>query len=138
MAFRCGIDIVEIDRIKESFESLGQAFRDRIFTEGEITYCEGRRAARFESYAARFAAKEAVAKALGTGIGSRFGWKDIEVLNDGAGSPYVVLSHNAGEFAAASGFREISVSLSHCRQYAVANVVVEKVESLGGGLTDKG
>ncbi len=138
MAIRCGVDIVEIDRIRESFESLGLGFRNRIFTDGEIAYCEGRKAARYESYAARFAAKEAVAKALGTGIGGTIGWKDIEVCNDTSGRPYVVLSTSAGEFAAGASCLDISISLSHCKLYAVANVVIETGKDPGGGLTEKG
>jgi holo-[acyl-carrier protein] synthase len=138
MAIRCGIDIIEVDRIRESFESLGQAFRDRIFTDKEIAYCESRKGARFESYAARFAAKEAVSKAIGTGIGGDLGWKDIEILKDTEGKPYVVLSPAAAKTAWGGALAEISLSLSHCKAYAVASVVIEFSASQGGGLTENG
>lgn len=124
MAIYCGVDIIEIDRVKQSFETIGDNFRDRVFTQAEIAYCESRKAARFESYAARFAAKEAVSKAFGTGIGD-VGWKDIEILNDDKGKPYVVLSERArGIFDKMKGLG-ISLSLSHCKSYAVAFAVLE-------------
>jgi holo-[acyl-carrier protein] synthase len=124
MAIYCGVDIVEIDRIRQSFETIGDNFRDRVFTEAEIAYCEGRKASRFESYAARFAAKEAVSKAFGTGIGG-LGWKDIEILNDDKGKPYVVLSESAKDIFEKMKGLGISLSLSHSRQYAVAYAVLE-------------
>lgn len=124
MAVYCGVDIVEIDRIRQSFETIGASFRDRVFTEKEIAYCEGRKAARFESYAARFAAKEAVSKALGTGIGE-VGWKDIEVLKDDKGKPYIVFSEKAREIFKKMNGLGISVSLSHSSRYAVAYAVIE-------------
>jgi holo-[acyl-carrier protein] synthase len=124
MAIYCGVDIVEIDRIRQSFETVGDNFRDRVFTEAEIVYCEARKAARFESYAARFAAKEAVSKAFGTGIGG-VGWKDIEIRNDDNGKPYVVLSEKAQEVFNKMKGLGISLSLSHCRHYAVAYAVLE-------------
>lgn len=124
MAIFCGVDIVEIDRIRQSFETIGDNFRDRVFTEAEIAYCEARKVARFESYAARFAAKEAVSKAFGTGIGG-VGWRDIEVLNDEKGKPYVVLSDTAKDIFNQMKGLGISLSLSHCKQYAVAYAVIE-------------
>jgi holo-[acyl-carrier protein] synthase len=133
MAIFCGVDIVEIDRIRKSFETNGIDFRDRVFTTVEIGYCENRKAARFESYAARFAAKEAVSKAFGTGIGN-VGWKDIEVLNDGNGKPYVVLSDNARNIFNRMKGLGISLSLSHCKHYAVAYAVIE---TCGGGSSDE-
>ena len=146
MAIRCGVDIIEIDRIRESIESLGQGFRDRIYTEAEIAYCEDRKAARFESYAVRFAAKEAVAKAMGTGFGSKVGWKDIEVRNDGEGRPHVVLSPSAARIAEELFYRDISIRLSHGKTYAVAYVIIETATITttetgidpGGGLAEKG
>lgn len=125
MAIRCGVDMIEIDRIKKSLESLGASFRDRVFTEREITYCEGKKAAKFESYAARFAAKEAVSKALGTGIGEGVAWKDIEVLNEPSGQPILVLHGRAKFFFEKLGTADISLSLSHCKSYAVAYAVIE-------------
>ena len=125
MAVFCGVDIVEIDRIKQSFDSCGESFRDRVFTENEINYCESKKQARFESYAARFAAKEAVSKAFGTGIGKGIKWRDMEILNDPQGKPYVVLADRAREIYEEMNARGISLSLSHCRNYAVAYAVIE-------------
>ncbi len=125
MAIFCGVDIIEIDRIKQSLEGSGDEFRDRIYTSSEIQYCEERKAARYESYAARFSAKEAVSKAFGTGIGKRIGWKDIEIVNDSSGKPYVVLSGNGRQLFEEMKGISISLSLSHSRQYAVAYVVLE-------------
>ena len=125
MAVLSGVDIIEIDRVRNSFETCGDSFRDRVFTTNEIMYCEGRKLVKFESYAARFAAKEAVSKAFGTGIGEGLKWKDIEILNDHLGKPIVVLSGKAEQLYREMGAKCISVSLSHCKAYAVASVVVE-------------
>lgn len=124
MAIYCGVDIVEIERIRKSLEADGSGFRERVFTQAEIGYCENRKGARFESYAARFAAKEAVSKAFGTGIGE-VGWRDIEVLNDDRGRPYVVLSDKARDVFKKMKGLGISLSLSHCKHYAVAYAVIE-------------
>lgn len=125
LAVYCGVDIVEIDRIKQSISSCGEAFIKRVFTEHEIVYCEERKNARFKSYAARFAAKEAVSKAFGTGLGGGIKWRDIEVMNDINGKPYVVLNGEAlGKFNDMGGLG-ISISLSHCDSYAVAYAVLE-------------
>lgn len=125
MAVHCGVDIVEIDRIRQSFDSCGESFRDRVFTENEIKYCESKKLVRFESYAARFAAKEAISKAFGTGIGKGIKWKDMEILNDHQGKPYVILCDKAREIYDEMNARGISLSLSHCRSYAVAYAVIE-------------
>jgi holo-[acyl-carrier protein] synthase len=125
LAIFCGVDIVEIDRIKQSLVNTGTAFRDRVFTLPEIEYCERRKAARFQSYAARFAAKEAVSKAFGTGIGQGIMWRDIEILNDENGKPYVVLSGRAKEKYEELDALGISLSMSHCQLYAVAYAVLE-------------
>lgn len=125
MAIYCGVDIVEIDRIKQSFDNCGDEFKKRVYTDKEIEYCENRKAAKFESYAARFSAKEAVSKAFGTGIGRRVGWKDIEIQNDELGRPYVVLSGNAKILFEEMKGISISLSLSHSKLYAVAYAVLE-------------
>lgn len=121
----CGVDIVEIDRIKASFEKLGDTFRDRIFTRNEVEYCESRKAVKYKSYAARFAAKEAVSKAFGTGMGDRIGFKDIEIRNDEKGKPYVNLLGKARELFDEMNGVEISISMSHSDNYAVAFVVIQ-------------
>jgi holo-[acyl-carrier protein] synthase len=125
LAVLCGVDIVETERMKQSLEKEGHAFRDRVFSDNEIKYCEGRNAVKYQSYAARFAAKEAVSKAFGTGIGEKINWKDIEVQNDKAGKPYIVLSARATEIFNKFNGINISLSLSHCDNYAVAYAVLE-------------
>ncbi len=125
MAVHCGVDIVEVERLQKSFESLGDAFRDRIFTPAEIEYCEDRRQGRYQSYAARFAAKEAVSKAFGTGIGANVSWKEIEIINDASGKPHVNLSGAARTSFEAMGGEAVSISLSHCKSYAVAYALIE-------------
>jgi holo-[acyl-carrier protein] synthase len=124
MAIFCGVDIIEIDRLKKSI-SEQKGFRDRVFTDGEINYCENRNKAKYESYAARFAAKEAVAKALGKGIADGLEWKQIEVLSNELGKPYVVLSRRALELFNEMGGKSMDISLSHCNEYAVAYVVID-------------
>ena len=124
MGILCGVDIIEIERIRKSFETVGQSFRDKVFTEKEIRYCEQRAAVKYRSYAARFAAKEAVSKAFGTGIGGYIGWKDIEILNDTNGKPYVELYGKSKERLAEINAVDISLSLSHSDNYAVAYVVI--------------
>lgn len=125
MGVLCGIDIIEVERIKKSIDKLGQAFTSRIFTSSEIACCEAKKAARYKSYAARFAAKEAVLKALGTGLAHGLCWRDIEILNDSSGKPYVELKGKGLQIYEALGAVDISVSLSHSDNYAIASVVVE-------------
>lgn len=125
MGILCGVDIIEIDRIKRSFEMSGLSFRDRVFTENEILYCEEKKAVKYKSYAARFAAKEAVSKAFGTGIAGGIEWKDIEILNDGFGKPYVLLSGKAKELFIEMNVLEIALSLSHSDNHAVAYAVIQ-------------
>jgi holo-[acyl-carrier protein] synthase len=124
MPIQCGVDIIEIGRIKKSLEEL-EGFRKRVFTDNEIAYCEDRKNARFESYAARFAAKEAVLKALGTGLAEGIQWKHIEVSNDERGKPKVILTNRALEIFREMNAKSIDVSISHCSEYAVAYVVME-------------
>ncbi len=115
-----GTDIVEIDRIKEAIERT-PTFKTRVFTDREIQYVEKKKTP-YHSYAARFAAKEAVSKAVGTGIRG-FSVLDIEILNDDLGKPYVVL-HNKLKQKMEKYF--IQISLSHSREYAVSTVIVYK------------
>lgn len=124
MAVHCGVDIIEIDRVKKSVDEL-ESFRNRVFTEKEIAYCEDRNKAKYESYAARFAAKEAVLKALGTGLSDGVEWKHIEIINDERGKPVVILAHRALEIFREMNGKGIDISLSHCSTYAVAYVVIE-------------
>jgi holo-[acyl-carrier protein] synthase len=119
-----GVDIVETQRIEHSLERFGERFLHRVFTEGEIAYCQ---AMKFPArhYAARFAAKEAVSKAFGTGIGKAMGWRDIDIHRQGSGQPFVVLAGAAKEFAAGRGIANVWVSLSHTEHHAVATAVIE-------------
>lgn len=128
MAIFCGTDIIEIDRIEKSFMSSGDIFRDKLFTEKEIEYCESKKAVKYKSYAARFAAKEAVSKAFGTGISEGICWKEIEIINDSKGCPGVVLKGNAKKVFEAAGGKSLSISLSHCENYAVAYAVMETIK----------
>ena len=113
-----GIDIVEIARIERAIVRHGDRFCRRFYTSQEITFCEGRAT----SLAGRFAVKEAVAKALGTGIGD-FNWTDIEVVCDGRGKPELVLHNRARELSIAHGLTTWSISLSHTDTHAIGLAV---------------
>lgn len=117
-----GIDIVEVARIADAIERHGEPFLARLFTADERSYCESRKPAA-RHYAARFAAKEAVSKALGTGIGANAGWIDIEVVHDSHGAPKIRLDGAARDFAREQGIHEILISLSHAHDYAAANAI---------------
>jgi holo-[acyl-carrier protein] synthase len=120
-----GIDIAEVPRIREVIERHGERFLKRIFTEGEIQYCESK-ANRVERYAARFAAKEAGMKAIGTGWNHGVRWRDIEVARKPGGRPTLVLHGKAAEFAAKLGATNIALSLTHTAEQAFAQVILEK------------
>ena len=118
MTLAVGVDIIEVARIEQSLSRLGTRFLDRIFTTQEQAYCKGRAT----SLAGRFAVKEAVAKALGTGIGE-VGWKEIEILDDQHHAPVLNLHGNAINKANELGLSNWSVSLSHSKRYTIAFVV---------------
>jgi holo-[acyl-carrier protein] synthase len=117
------VDIVEISRIEAAIARQGKPFIDRVFLPEEQAYCDKHRQPS-RSYAARFAAKEAVAKAFGTGIGAHISWLDIEVVRLESGAPTVVLHGAGAETAKTRGVSQILLSLSHSEHYAVANVVL--------------
>jgi holo-[acyl-carrier protein] synthase len=119
-----GIDIAEVPRIAAAIERYGERFLKRVFTGAEIQYCESK-VNRTERYAARFAAKEAGLKAIGTGWKRGGGWHEVEVRREPGGRPTVVFSGKAGEFAARLGVRRALLSLSHTAQYAIAQVILE-------------
>jgi holo-[acyl-carrier protein] synthase len=119
-----GIDIAEVERIREAIERHGERFLKRIFTEGEIQYCESK-ANRVERYAARFAAKEAGMKAIGTGWNHGVRWRDIEVARKPGGRPTLLLHGKAAEFAAKLGATNIALSLTHTAEEAMAQVILE-------------
>src|ERR1700753_134528 len=124
MVIGLGTDLIEIERIEQSVARFGQRFLERVFTPGEIAYCHAKKASA-ESFAARFAAKEAGAKALGTGISRGVTWKEFEVRREASGEPSLYLSGRAAELAEAMGVRRIQLSLTHSREFALAVVVVE-------------
>ena len=116
-----GVDIMEIQRVQKSMDGLGDAFIQKIFTPDEIRYCQSKNNAA-QHFAARFAAKEAVSKALATGWRGEFAWKDVEVMNDELGQPHVTLFGKLKETLARSS---VFVSLSHSESHVVAMVVIE-------------
>lgn len=118
----CGTDIIEIERIKESIEKAGKQFINRIYTENEIKYCESKKSLKYQHYAGRFSAKEAIFKAISKSLDDKFSmeWKNMEILNDENGRPSVKFINFE-----VKGLKEIDISISHCKQYAVATVVVE-------------
>lgn len=118
-----GVDIVEVARIASMLETHGQRFVERVFTEAEQAYAESGKRRRVERYAARFAAKEAVLKALGTGWRDGIAWTDIEIRLRPSGQPFVVLSGRCAEIAAAAGIDSWQVSLSHTERYAMAGAI---------------
>ena len=124
MIVAIGIDLVEIARIEEVFARRGDRFRARVFTDDEIIYCE-RRASKFASYAARFAAKEATMKALGTGWSDGIGWMDIEVVSGPNGAPALQLHRRALERLREIGATKAHVSLTHSGSLAMAEVLLE-------------
>jgi holo-[acyl-carrier protein] synthase len=119
-----GIDVVEIERIAASIERYGARFLERIFTVGEIAYCQRKRNAA-ESFAARFAAKEAGAKALGTGIQHGVMWTELEVRRERGQRPTLHFSGRAREMAERLGVKRVSLSLTHDKRTAIAAVQLE-------------
>ena len=119
-----GIDIAEVPRIAESIERFGERFIRRVFTDGEIRYCDSK-ANRTERYAARFAAKEAAMKALGTGWNHGVRWRDVEVFREPGRRPTIRFHGKAAEFARRLKTRNISLSLSHTPEQAIASVILE-------------
>jgi holo-[acyl-carrier protein] synthase len=124
MILGTGVDIAEVPRIRETIQRFGDRFLRRIFTEGEIDYCE-RRARRFESYAARFAAKEAGMKALGTGWSRGVRWRDIEVVRPKGQRPTIQFHGKAAEIANKLGARNTALSITHTSEHALAHVILE-------------
>jgi holo-[acyl-carrier protein] synthase len=119
-----GIDIAEVPRIQQSIERFGDRFLRRIYTEREIRYCDSK-LNRNERYAARFAAKEAAMKALGTGWSHGVRWLDCEVVRLPGGRPSIAFHGEAGEVAARLGVKHAALSLSHTAEQAIAQVILE-------------
>jgi holo-[acyl-carrier protein] synthase len=125
MVIGTGIDVVEIERVARSIERYGSRFLERVYTAAEIAYCQRKRRNAAESFAARFAAKEAGAKALGTGIGFGVTWRELEVAREPAGRPLLLLHGRAAEIAAFLGVRRSSLSITHTRTQSMALVILE-------------
>jgi len=123
MIYGIGVDLIEIDRIKQVLERNGQRFIDRVYTEGEQAYCSQRPS--YACYAARFTAKEAFLKAMGTGLRRGMKWRDIEVYTDELGKPYLRLHGYLYERCQTERLQRIHLSLSHSTAYAIAQVVIE-------------
>jgi holo-[acyl-carrier protein] synthase len=124
MVIGLGTDLIEIERIERSVARFGERFLERVFTPGEIAYCHAKKGPA-ESFAARFAAKEAGAKALGTGISRGVSWREFEVKRKPGQRPELHLSGRAAEIARELGVRRMSLSLTHSREMSMAVVVAE-------------
>lgn len=117
----CGTDIIEISRIRKSIEKSGEAFLNLIYTPAEIEYCESKKNAKYSHYAGRFAAKEAIFKAISSMLVEKFSitWTDAQVINDKDGNPKIEFLNIKFE-----QIQSIDISISHCREYAVATVTI--------------
>jgi holo-[acyl-carrier protein] synthase len=127
MIISTGVDLAEVDRIQAAIEHprIGLRFRNRVFTASEIAYCEKKQRGKFESYAGRFAAKEAVMKALGRGWGAKVRWLDIEVARARSGKPEIMLHDKTANLAAELGIRRWAISITHTKQHGLAYVIAE-------------
>ena len=125
MIFGTGLDIIEIDRIRKSLGKYSPRFENRVFTDGEISYCQSQ-ADPGKHFAARFAVKEAVSKSLGTGINHEVGFKDIEVINQTSGKPIVKMRGRGKELFEKLNLKSIHISISHERHHAIAHAIAEQ------------
>lgn len=119
---KCGTDIIEISRIKEAMEK--EEFKYRVYTKREIEYCESKNVQKYQSYSGRFAAKEAIFKALSSIIKDKYKikWTDFEIINDNTGNPYVQINTDNIDKAI---IKNIDISISHCKEYATAICILE-------------
>lgn len=124
MILGTGIDLAEVDRIAAAMARYGPRFAQRVFTPSEIAYAESK-ANKYERFAARFAAKEAGMKAIGTGWRRGVGWHDFEVVRERSGRPTLQFHGKAAEFARALGVERVALSLTHTHQYGMAFVILE-------------
>ena len=127
MIVNVGVDLIEVARVRRALENsgIGRRFRARVYTKKEIEYCEGKERGKYESYAGRFAAKEAVMKALGRGWGSKISWQDIEVLPSPGGRPEIYLHNKTSAFAQQLGIQHWSLSITHSENHAMAYVIAQ-------------
>lgn len=123
MNITCGTDIIETERIKKGIDKLGEKFLNRIYTKKEIEYCESKNITKYEHYAARFAAKEAIFKAISPYLQNKYDitWTDMEILNNKQGRPYVNINKEK-----IRDNIEIDISLAHIKKYAIANCTINK------------
>jgi holo-[acyl-carrier protein] synthase len=126
MIVAIGIDIIEVARVREVLARTPR-FRERVFTVAERAYCDGRGVVAAQHYAARFAAKEAMLKALQTGWRGGISWHDVEIASYESGAPYLVLSGEVSELLVRSGASKVHLSLSHTTEHAIAQVILEKI-----------
>ena len=121
MKISCGTDIIEISRVEKSINNAGERFLKEIYTPAEIAYCESKGKAKYQHYAARFAAKEGIFKAISPILKDKYEitWQNAQVLNDKNGRPYIEFINVQFD-----QIESIDISLSHCKEYAVANVVI--------------
>ena len=127
MILGIGIDIIEVERIRASHEKFGERFLSRILCPSEISYCLSYKAPG-PFLAARVAAKEAISKAFGTGIGAQLAWQDMEVARKESGEPYVILHGGGQTLLQARGARHVLISLSHTQNYATAVAILESAD----------
>jgi holo-[acyl-carrier protein] synthase len=128
MIVSTGVDLIEVARIKQALEDprTGRRFRERVYTAGEIAYCESKHRGKYESYAGRFAAKEAVMKALGRGWGSKVAWAEIEVARARSGKPGIVLHDKTAQFAEQLGIHDWVLSITHTKEHGLAYVIAQQ------------
>ncbi len=127
MIFGIGIDMVEVARMAQSVEKYGNRFLERIFTANELIYCE-KKINKFQNLAARFAAKEAFLKALGSGLRDGLNWLDIEVINDPLGKPELILYNKCKKRLDENFIQSALISITHTDKYAAAVVVLERLK----------
>lgn len=120
MKTTCGIDMIEVNRIQKSIESLGEKFLNKIYTSSEIEYCNSKKQMKYQHFAARFAAKEAIFKAMSDMLKDKYEiiWTDVEIINDEKGKPYVHFINKKYPI------EQIDISLSHLKEYAIASCVI--------------
>ena len=122
MIIQCGTDIIEVERVKDAIENMHEKFLNKVYTENEISYCNSKNKAKYQHYAARFAAKEAIFKAVSSRLNDKYEliWTDVEIINDENGKPFV----NILKESLKSKVDSIDISLSHIKEYAIANCIV--------------
>jgi holo-[acyl-carrier protein] synthase len=122
-----GIDVIEVARIERALTNpvTGERFRQRVYTTGEIAYCESRGRGRYQSYAARFAAKEAAMKAMGTGWNRNVGWSEIEVVRERGKAPTIALHGKSASYAARKNIARFHLSITHTAAQAIAHAIAE-------------